>query len=228
MQLHLTETAMPEFTLISHVLCPYVQRAVITLAEKNVRFARIDIDLGAKPEWFKALSPLGKTPVLRVDNAAVFESSVILEYLEDTQPSPLHPVDALERARHRAWIEFASAGLNDIAGLYNAPDEATFMTKARALADKFTWAEGQLGDGPYFTGGPFSLVDAAFGPVFRYFDVFDDIGDFGVFASTPKVKAWRKALSARASVQQAVAIDYPQRLQAFLKARGSHMSRLMR
>ena len=55
-----------------------VQRAVISLVEKEVPFERIDIDLANKPDWFRALSPLGKTPVLRVDGRAVFESAVIL------------------------------------------------------------------------------------------------------------------------------------------------------
>ncbi len=69
--------------LISHHLCPYVQRAAIALTEKGVVFDRIDIDLANKPDWFLAISPLGKTPVLRADDHAIFESSVILEYLEE-------------------------------------------------------------------------------------------------------------------------------------------------
>src|SRR5436190_19580491 len=52
--------------LISHTLCPYAQRAVISLTEKGVPFERVDVDLSNKPEWFKAISPLGKTPVLLV------------------------------------------------------------------------------------------------------------------------------------------------------------------
>lgn len=79
-------------TLISHPLCPYVQRAAIALAEKQVPFQRIDIDLGNKPDWFLAISPLGKTPVLQVGqgrrSTAIFESTVILEYLEETTPVP--------------------------------------------------------------------------------------------------------------------------------------------
>src|SRR6266567_7178425 len=115
--------------LISHKLCPYVQRAVIALTEKGVAFERIDIDLADKPDWFLKISPLGKTPVLVVGDRAIFESAVILEYLEETQAKPLHPADPLRRADHRAWIEYGSAVLNDIAGLYAAPDEATFRAK---------------------------------------------------------------------------------------------------
>src|SRR6201987_4475175 len=112
--------------LVSHKLCPYVQRAVIALTEKGVAFERIDIDLANKPDWFLKISPLGKTPVLLVGDHAIFESAVILEYLEETAARPLHPSDALRRAQTRAFIEFGSAVLNDIEGLYSAPDEATF------------------------------------------------------------------------------------------------------
>src|SRR6266568_1806165 len=87
--------------LISHKLCPYVQRAVIALTEKGIAFERIDIDLANKPDWFLAISPLGKTPVLQVGDTAIFESAVILEYLEETQPKPLHPDDPLRRRASR-------------------------------------------------------------------------------------------------------------------------------
>ena len=139
---------MPKLTLISHHLCPYVQRAVIALREKRVPFERIDVDLANKPAWFNTLSPLGKTPVLKVGDVAIFESAVILEYLEETQPLPLHPPDPLRRAEHRSWIEFGSATLNDIAGLYSAPDKASFGGKVGKLSDKFAWLERRLGSRP--------------------------------------------------------------------------------
>jgi glutathione S-transferase len=213
-------------TLVSHPLCPYVQRAAISLAEKAVPFERVYVDLADKPAWFLDLSPLGKTPVLKVDDRAIFESAVILEYLEETGPHPLHPAEPLRRAEHRAWIEFGSAGLNDIAGLYSAKDEAAFAAKAEALAAKFARLEGSLGPGPWFDGG-FSLVDAVFGPVFRYFDVFDRIGDFAILAGKPKVASWRRALAARPSIRQAVGADYESRLERFLAQRNSHLSTLM-
>src|SRR5260370_16972647 len=93
MQLHETaRIAMAaRLRLISHKLCPYVQRAVIALTEKGASFERIDIDLANKPGWFLAISPLGRTPVLQVGDVPIFESAVILQYLEETEPNPLHP-----------------------------------------------------------------------------------------------------------------------------------------
>lgn len=217
-------------TLISHRLCPYVQRAVIALTEKQVLFERRDIDLGNKPDWFLAISPLGKTPVPMVGDQAIFESAVILEYLEETQPHPLHPVDPLTRAGHRSWIEFGSSVLADIAGLYSASDAEVFQVKAKALTIKFGQIEQRLNPtGPYFDGLTFSLVDAVFGPVFRYFDIFDSIGGFArdINVDKPRVAAWRQALSQRASIKAAVGADYNECLTAFLRARGAYISKIM-
>jgi glutathione S-transferase len=217
--------AMPP-KLISHELCPYVQRAVIALTEKGVPFERVDIDLSNKPDWFLAISPLGKTPVLLVGDVPIFESAVILEYLEETQPKPLHPADPLRRAEHRGWIEFGSAVLGDIAGFYAAPDQATFNAKTSQLEQRFARLEARVAAAPWFDGENFSLVDAVFGPVFRYFDVFDKIGDFGILADKPRLARWRQALAARPSVRAAVSADYPALLRAFIERRNSWLSGL--
>jgi glutathione S-transferase len=212
--------------LISHKLCPYVQRAVIALTEKGVPFERIDVDLANKPDWFLKISPLGRTPVLQVGDTAIFESAVILEYLEETEPKPLHPADPLRRAEHRGWIEFGSAVLNDIAGLYSAPDEPAFKAKTAQLEARFARLEARVVAAPWFDGDKFSLVDAVFGPVFRYFDVFDEIGDFGILAGKLRLARWRTSLAARPSVKSAVSAEYPALLSDFLKQRNSWISRL--
>ncbi len=205
-----------KLTLISHALCPYVQRAVIALAEKRTPYERIDIDLANKPHWFLALSPLGKTPVLTVGEQPIFESAVICEYLEDTIAPALHPVDPLRRAQHRGWIEFASATLNGIWSFYTARDEAAYQAAGDALRQRISQIERVLGSGPYFAGERFSLVDAAFAPVFRYFDVFDPVSGIDLLADAPKVKAWRVALSLRVSVKGAVGANYPALLRQFV------------
>jgi glutathione S-transferase len=214
--------------LVSHHLCPYVQRVAIAYAEKGAAFERISVDLANRPAWFAAISPLGKVPLLKVGDAVIFESAAILEYLEDTLAPRLHPADPLARADHRAWVEFGSAVLNTIWGFYSAADERTFESKCAALAAQFHRVEQRLKAGPWFDGDDFSLVDAAFGPVFRYFDAFDEVADFGILAGNPKVARWRAALAGRASVRNAVAADFAERLRAFLRSRESHLGRMMR
>ena len=88
----------------------------------------------------------------------------------------------------------------------------------------FARVEAELGDGPWFAGARFSLVDAVYGPVFRYFDVIDAIGDFGILSGKPKIAAWRKALAQRPSVRDAVMPDYPERLLAFFRGKRSALT----
>ncbi|MCC8967954.1 glutathione S-transferase family protein [Bradyrhizobium sp. Pear76] len=223
---------MAALKLISHKLCPYVQRAVIALHEKGVPFERIDIDLANKPDWFLNISPLGKVPVLVVtgddgNEVALFESNVICEYIEETQAgAKLHPQDPLTRAEHRAWMEFGSAILGDLWGLETATDAAAFESKRQAVAAKFARVEAALGAGPFFAGEKFSLVDAVFAPIFRYFDLFDQLTDLAVFTHTTKLRAWRSALAQRPSVRSAVSPDYPALLHAFLVGHRAHMLKL--
>lgn len=212
-------------TLVSFDLCPYVQRAAIALAEKGVPFERRHVDLADKPDWFKAISPLGKVPLLQVDGEVLFESAVIVEYLEETLGAPLHPADPLVRARHRAWMEVGSSILADIWAIETTPDRSIFDARRQALREKFARLEAELGEGPYFGGESFTLVDTVFAPVFRYFDVFDRFVDLGTFVGLPKVQAWRQALANRPSVKGAVVEDYEARLEEFLRRQKSCLAR---
>ncbi|MBF6024892.1 glutathione S-transferase family protein [Lysobacter niastensis] len=211
---------MSRHILVSHVLCPYVQRAAIVLDEKCIDFERRDIDLSAKPDWFLALSPTGKTPLLLVNGTPIFESSVICEYLDDTQAPRLHPDDPLQRARHRAWMEFASSLLSAIAALYSAADEAALARAAQAVRRQLEQIERALGDRPYFAGERFSIVDAAFAPALRYFEVIDEGDRFAFFLDLPKLASWRARLAERRSVRRAVSPDYREHLRAFVLKRG--------
>ncbi|HEY0313489.1 MAG TPA: glutathione S-transferase family protein [Allosphingosinicella sp.] len=220
---------MTQFRLISFPLCPYVQRAAIVLTEKGVPFERTDIDLADKPDWFLKLSPLGKVPVLIVTTEegreeVLFESAVIAEYLDEVLAPRLHPADPLEKARHRAWIEFASAALADLAGYYSAADADAFRQKEAALRGKFERLEGEVRGAPFFAGAQPSLVDAAFAPVFRYLDLLDSLPVASLLERLPKLQAWREALRERPSVQGAAPADYVQRLAAFIRAKGSYLA----
>jgi glutathione S-transferase len=214
-----------ELTLISFDLCPFVQRSAILLAEKGVPFTRTTIDIDDKPAWFTAISPLGKVPVLLVGEQPVFESAVIAEYLEETREPRLHPADPLEKARHRGWMEVCGAMLGDTWTIETTRDEAAFEAACRGLRAKFQRFEAQIGDGPFFAGARFCLVDSFAAPVFRYFDTFDRMAPLGVLDGLPKVLAWRAALAARPSVRGAVIPDYPERLYAFVMAQQGVLAR---
>lgn len=217
---------MPEFHLISHHLCPYVQRAVIVLNEKQIAHRRSHIDRANKPGWFVDISPLGRVPVLQVDDAILFESQVIAEYLDEITDGSLHPDDPLEKARHRAWIEFGSQTLNAIGAFYNAGSAEQFEDKRLALAGKFRRIENEIVS-PFFAGATFQMIDGVWGTIFRYLDVFDQIGDYNLLENSAVLARWRTAIMGRPSVASAAPAGYGGRLMKFLKNRNSHISSLI-
>ncbi|HTJ57607.1 MAG TPA: glutathione S-transferase family protein [Devosiaceae bacterium] len=220
---------MNKLTLISSPTCPYVQRAVIALKEKHADFDVVYVDLQNKPDWFLAISPMGKVPLLRVERdggppAIIFESAVILEYLEETLPGEkLHPADALHRAQHRAWIEFCSNMLGELSRFSRATDPAGLQIARAALSVKFKRLESELAEGPYFSGTHFSLVDTAFAPFFRQIDALETVAPTALLDGFPRIEHWRRALANRPSVKAAVPEDYVERYLHRLRELGAEV-----
>jgi len=211
---------MPTYKLVSFKLCPFVQRSVITLLEKGMDYDIEYIDLSDKPKWFLDISPLGKVPVLVVDDDVVlFESAVINEYIEETASGPrMHPEDPLRRAQNRATVEFISSLLFDQYKLSMADEEAKAREHLAALHDKLERLETQLGDGPYFNGTQFSLVDAAAAPFFQRARWIADIAaDMDATEGHPKVRAWQQALLERDSVARSTVDDIVERYVTMLR-----------
>ena len=155
-------------TLVSFKLCPFVQRSIIVLKEKQVEFDIRYIDLRNKPQWFLDISPTGKVPVLQVDDQVLFESSAINEYLDEEFSPQLHPADSLTRARNRAWIEMANQLSSSQFGFTMAKEEPSYhqnIDKTHAVLQQL---ERQMGEGPFFNGPEFALIDAAFAPFFTF------------------------------------------------------------
>ena len=72
--------------LVSFEACPFVQRVAITLQYKGIDYDIEYVDLGSPPDWFLAISPLKKVPLLIVDGTVIFESAVINEYIDEAYP----------------------------------------------------------------------------------------------------------------------------------------------
>jgi glutathione S-transferase len=216
------------FHLVTHVLCPYVQRSIIIFLEKNTVYSRTDIDLRDKPAWFKQKSPMGKVPILLINQKyTLFESAVVFEYLDEVTAGSLHPVCSLEKAYHRAWIEFGSSILSKIASLYNAKKATDFQAIQLEIQNKFQLIEGELSGSSFLRGESFHLIDAVYAPIFRYFDIFDTFIHLGTFDLLPKCQLWRNGLKKRSSVQKSVVTDYSNRLMEFFLDRESYLSQLI-
>ncbi|MFT5220907.1 MAG: glutathione S-transferase [Planctomycetota bacterium] len=208
--------------LISFKTCPFVQRAVITLKSKNIDFDITYIDLADPPDWFLELSPLGKVPVLKVDEEVLFESAVINEYLDDITDGKFQPADPLARAKNRAWIEFASNMLGNLYMMKMSKSEADYIKYRERLVSHLNRIEDRLGDGPWFNGADFSLADTAFAPLFKQDSVAK--GQMSVIDATsmPKTSAWAQRLLALPAVQASVVDEFEELYLAAMQKNGSY------
>lgn len=213
--------ATANYTLISFDICPFVQRSVITLEEKEVEYQIKYIELENKPDWFLAISPFGKVPVLQANDTVIFESAVINEFLDEVVPGKrLHPEDPLKRAHNRAWIEFTSSLLADRNRMQHAKEEEEAREMAGMINGKLARIEEQLGDGPYFNDAIFSLVDSAAAPLFQRLGWLLKLApDLGVLDGLPKITAWSAALLNRDSVKKSTVSDIRDRYMSYLQGK---------
>ena len=206
----------PSLKLISFTLCPYVQRALIVLREKNIPHEIEYIDLSSPPPWFYDISPLEKVPVLLVNNEPLFESIPIIEFIDDISPPSLYPDDPFEKARQKAWMEFGNEILSGIYSFYTSEDESTYRHQHRIIMDRLDILEEHLTQGPYFAGDTFSMVDTIYGPLFRYLNALSSLSGENFFHETPQVRQWSEQLLARESVQKSVPATYMEEIRTYI------------
>ena len=201
-----------KFMLCSFKTCPWVQRAAIVLREKQVPYDITYIDRDNRPDWFLAISPHSKVPVLQIDGKdALFESNAIAEYLEETAAPRLHPEDPIARARNRAWTDYVSNFAGAVSNTMYADSEEEFVARASKLSGPFGKLEDALARrgnaGPYFNGPKLSLVDAAYAPFLQRYTFMDRLRSLGVIEKFPHLAAWRDALLLAPAVKASTVSD---------------------
>jgi glutathione S-transferase len=194
---------MAKYLLVSFKTCPWVQRAAIVLREKNVPFEFRHIDRDNRPDWFLAISPHKKVPVVRIDDTvSLFESNAIAEFLDETIEPRLHPADPIERAINRAWTDYVPTFADMVTGCAYAASAADYQAAVARITVPFERLERALekqNSGPFFNGARYGLVDAAYAPFLQRYDYLDRIRPLGHIEKYPRLKAWAAALMARPS-----------------------------
>jgi glutathione S-transferase len=214
---------MAKYLLVSFKTCPWVQRAAIVLREKNIPFEFRHIEPDNRPDWFLAISPHKKVPVLRVDDTvSLFESNAIAEYLDETTVPRLHPGDPVLRAINRAWTDYVPTFASAVTATGYAEDEAAFKAAAEKISLPFERLERALekqGAGPFFNGAKYSLVDAAYAPFLQRYLFLDRVRPLGTIEKFPRLKAWTDALMARPSTHSFPEAEFEALYRANLKRR---------
>ncbi len=190
-----------------------MQRAAIVLLAKNVEFDITYIPHDNRPDWFLAISPHAKVPVLQIDGKqALFESNAIAEYLEETAMPRLHPQDLIERARNRAWTDYAPTFASAVSNTSYSDTDEEFAARAAKIAGPFGKLEEALAKrgnaGPFFNGPALSLVDAAYAPFLQRYTFTDRLHPIGIIEKFPLLAAWRDALLAAPAVKSSTVANF--------------------
>ena len=210
-----------QLELISFKLCPFVQRAVITLLHRDVPHEVTYIDLADPPPWFLEISPFGQVPVLKVDDTALFESAVINEFIDEASPGPsMQPADPLQRAVNRAWTEVGSACLGDTHRIVSAKDSEALEDARDDLQERLERLEAVLGEGPFFNGESLSLIDTAFAPLFMRLAILDRHGQALDRDALPRTMAWSDRLLGLPAVRDSVVPDFEVAYLGFVRSFG--------
>ena len=211
--------------LVSFKLCPFVQKAVIVLEQKNIDYDIEYIDLAAPPDWFLKISPFGKVPVLIMGEDVIFESSVIIEFLEEAYPIKLHPSDLIQRAKNRSWIEFCNACMVASFNLSIAEDKQSFDNTMLDLNNRFDQLEAVLLNQPYFNGDSLSLVDASYAPLLHRLHCMNQLNP-GLFLPDrhPKINRWKDRLLQEDSVIHSTVSNFTELYRQLLWTRQGYIS----
>lgn len=211
--------------LVSFKLCPYVQRSVITLREKDIPFEITYINLDDPPAWFKQDSPLGKVPILKTDKGVLFESAVINEFVDEVTEGSLMPEDAWQRGQTRAWIEFGSECLVDYYQAAMAPDQENHDAKVAELKDKLARLQDRM-VGPFFLGEEFTLADAALAPLLLRLEEFAKMSPAFSLDDFPDLAAWAQRLASRPSVEGSIVPEWREMMRDYTLQRGGYLGAL--
>jgi len=214
---------MAKYLLVSFKTCPWVQRAAIVLREKKIEFEFRHIDPDNRPDWFLAISPHKKVPVLRLDDRiSLFESNAIAEFLDETITPRLHPEDPVQRAVNRAWTDYVPTFASAVTGTAYAATEADYTKAAAQIPVPFERLEGALAKqnaGPFFNGARYSLVDAAYAPFLQRYYFLDRVKRLGHIDKFPRLKAWSDALLAQPSTHSFPPAEFEAMYREALKRR---------
>jgi glutathione S-transferase len=213
-----------EIELISFKLCPFAQRASISLTQQNIDFKTTYVNLMNPPDWFNKISPTGQVPLLRVDGQIIFESNVIGEFINDISEQNLHPKNPIKKANNRAWIEFSSALFGNLFKVITG-DEATFNASKTDLFSQLEKIETANQCTPFFNGSDVNLIDIAFAPFFMRLNWINKFTNQTLSLNQfPKIKAWSEALLALEVVKNSVAEELDDVYYSNIEAREGYLS----
>ena len=197
---------MESIKIYSSARCPYAQRTRMLMIEKEIPFELTEVDLRNKPDWFLAVSPYGKVPVIVDDGQTIYESAIINEYLDEKYKSiPMMPEEPVERAKARIWMDYCTNKYLTLSRklLVDHGNEELQTENKKKMKESLIYIEKECfeknANGPFWLGNNISLVDLHYAPFFERFGAFKEL--FGVEwpEECIKISDWWRAIQKRDS-----------------------------
>ncbi|KAF8534572.1 glutathione S-transferase [Trichophaea hybrida] len=200
-----------EIKLFGSCFCPFVQRVWIALEFKGIDYQYIEVDPYAKPKILTDINPRGLVPALKHGDWGCYESTVLLEYLEDLGIGPsLFPKDPRERAFTRLWADHVNR--NIVPGFYRLL-QAQEQSKQIEFAGELTTEITKLIDashpqGPFFCGPTLSYVDVSVAPWFlRLSRVLHPYRGWPLADKNSRLGKWLDALESNEATKNTISDD---------------------
>ena len=181
------------------------------MIEKEIPFELTEVDLRNKPDWFLAVSPYGKVPVIVDDGQTIYESAIINEYLDEKYISiPMMPEEPVERAKARIWMDYCTNKYLTLSRklLVDHGNEELQTENKKKMNESLIYIEKECfeknANGPFWLGNNISLVDLHYAPFFERFGAFKEL--FGVEwpEECIKISNWWSAIQKRDSYKMTV------------------------
>ena len=162
-----TVTKRSGMTLFSDPACHYCHRVRIVLAEKGVTVDIEDIDPGNVSDELVELNPYATVPTLVDKDLSLYESKVMMEYLDERFPHPpLLPVYPVARAQSRLWMHRIEQDWSPMVDIIASGKNKEAAAKARKdLKDGLMTIAPIFSELPYFMSEEFTIVDCCLGPI---------------------------------------------------------------
>ncbi len=152
-------------TLFSGDTCPYCHMVRIVLAEKGISYDIERVNLQEPSAELKELNPYGEVPTLVDRDLVLYQSQVIMEYLDERFPHPpLMPVDPVSRAQHRLMLHRIERDWYGLARQLRDKNKAPDAVR-KELRDSLVSVSPIFEQKPYFMSDEFSLLDCAITPL---------------------------------------------------------------
>lgn len=166
MAMNLLANRRSVMNLFSSPICPYCHRTRIVFAEKDIAFDTVDVDVDKLPEDLSELNPYNTVPTLVDRDLVLYDSRVIIEYLDERFPHPpLMPVDPVTRAKTRLALHRVEADWYPLMHDILTKPEKTAAKSRKMLRESIIAAAEIFAVKPFFLSDDFTLVDASIAPI---------------------------------------------------------------